>query len=456
MNSHGRKGPVYALASNQGGGLGAAPAPNVREPGFRSRSKPSKNQVEVRHDAAHSLSFDERSVLADLGHLAPTAGAHDFAARVGLGPVALAKDARTFARLLVADSMRGLLTRGGRERSQHVERCGRLRLAKATAPNGAERYGVAPWRCKDRLCPVCGHLRAREQGWRLRQFIEARECWDRLLFVTLTHRKRPIEEETAEQAIKRIGRDLLRVFDTKFAAGRELARVFEGALFVIELTWSPKGTRLNPATGQSYYVAFSGWHAHAHALMEVSEGVKNGFAANRILTHWTKTADAEIGAQYIKNANPRNVGQLCKYVLKPMSIENPFRLRQAAAAVANIKSERARGEWKGWKKTVSNDGEWDRVEVSPHSLADVANAARQDRWLSWHETAGEIVRTSGVVEAVAVVRALVRAPETLNEAVKRRREASDDPPWWKIGQPKTFSLDWVLTGEGPGPEPPRD
>jgi hypothetical protein len=433
--------PFGASAPINGGGLGAAAAPSVRATQFHLvRVGPS---FEVAHDACGELEAVEAAELAELGPLAPTDGAHEFASRLGLNPLDLARETRARERGRVADAMQGLKTRGGVERSRYVATCGRLHIGKSQGSAG-ERYGVAHWRCKDRLCPTCGELRSRKQAWRLRQFIEQRACWDRLLFPTLTHRKRPVAEETASEAITRLGKDLLRVFDTKFASGRELATVIDGALFVIELTWSPKGWRTSAATGRKFYVEFSGWHAHVHALVEVAEGVDLGYAAHVILKHWIATADAEPAAQYVKPATPQNVGQLCKYVLKPMSISNPRRLRQAAHAISNIKAERARGEWKGWKKKVADDGKWDHVEVSGYTLGDLQVAAKQDKWISWHDTVGDHVRTIGVVEATALVRTLARAPETLNEAVKRRRSAEREIPWWKQGKPTAVSIAWVI------------
>jgi hypothetical protein len=396
--------------------------------------------------ASRNLGQLERDQLAFQGGFNPCAVDLDFASRLGLDPRILAGGAKVVDRRRVAESLAGVLTRNGTNRSDRIKCCGRVQVAKM-----GNRYGLARGSCHDRLCPRCCRTRANQQGAKLRVFAEPMVAAGRLLFVTLTQVKRDVLGETVLEAIDRLRANYRRVFNSKNKAGRRIAAMLLGGLRVIELAWSPKGKRAGRG-GKDLWVDFSGWHAHLHMLVQVADGVSLAAAAAEIQQAWLLLADAgecEAAAQYVTPADEGRIHELTKYPFKPLEISNPRRLREVAAAIDGLHADQAFGTWKGWRKTVPDAAGWgDKLQVSPCGLAELRTAAKADRAVTWDRPVGSGMVLKDGVDARALIATVARNPGLLQDLIKEARAASKDQIRGQRREQPTVlvPLAWLLDG----------
>lgn len=169
------------------------------------------------------------------------------------------------------------------------------------------------------------------------------------LFATLTQVKYPAWNEDARSAVQRLYHSWrLLVNGRHFRAG--FRERFAGGLRSVETTWSPAGAeREHGGT-----VAFDGFHAHLHVMLEVREGVDAAEAAGWLQRAWVSCSpDADAAAQVVRRARFDDAHQLVKYVTKPLEdySETPDVVRALFAGLHGLRLLQAFGSW------VARDGE---------------------------------------------------------------------------------------------------
>lgn len=245
-----------------------------------------------------------------------------------------------------------VLTKNGNRRDERVRFCGHLWAASCGG-----QLGVAHKLCRDRFCPGCQRRRQRELAKLLRTFVESRrdalertrDVTGALMFPTLTQPKQDARHESAEQAIARLLAARRDMMNTKTAHGVALRRSIVGGVWFIELTWSYRGQKY----ANGHRVAYSGWHAHLHGLVELAPGVHMHDARAALADAWARACPESCrAAQKIKPVVVERVAQVCKYVCKPFDMVNPKRAREAAVALAGIRHHNGWGSWRSWKNVA--------------------------------------------------------------------------------------------------------
>jgi hypothetical protein len=197
------------------------------------------------------------------------------------------------------------------------------------------------------------------------------------LFATFTQPKKPRHLESPREATARI-RDTWRRLVNGTATREAFASRFAGGLRTTEVTYAERGD-MQRNGGRS--VAFSGYHAHLHVLIEVRAGVDPSAAAGWILRAWLEGAERRenatcgvarknggyaAAAQCVKRATIKDAQELCKYVTKPLEsvADSPAILRELFAGLHGLRLLQAFGEWqgregvrKGWRELGESDEE---------------------------------------------------------------------------------------------------
>ncbi len=329
-----------------------------------------------------------------------------------------------------------ILTSTGEPRSARIKDCGHLR----PAIRGTE-YGVAHWRCHDRLCPSCAERRAREMASALFFFAQHRAESGRLvLFVTLTQLKRPVHVESPEKAITRwldAWREMTdrRFYKRKTTVGMRFNMMTAGAIRGIELTWSPKGKR----NADGSVVKYSGWHAHGHCLVEIMPGISFRQADRELMGMWRAVSGgAKASAQNVQQVAPALPGteercksriyEVCKYPLKLPGFDNESVLCFAAEALASRRVVDGIGEWRGALAIGRKLRSAEEKPKAPVRMADQRIYALHDpeNMLSFSEFKGGHA-TAFYVEASKIRQAVLRDPRTFDQR-DRDREAGLDVP----------------------------
>lgn len=282
--------------------------------------------------------------------VAPTGSPSSLAVReLGIDAHRLEAAAATALRSGVAYALAGVRTRpterhpDGISRGALLRHCGKLH---AVLQGGA--FDVDPSCCRQRPCPSCARARARQNAADLTRAMQHRRAVAEamFLFATLTQPKRPRFEETPREAVHRIVRVWQSITNSKTATGREFRRLFEGGLRTTETTYAARGDEREHG-GE---VAFSGYHAHLHVLLEVRAGIDRGEAAGWLQREWLAHCDgARASAQCVRPASHEDAAQLCKYVTKPLenAAGRPAILRELFGALHGIRLLQAFGTWMG-------------------------------------------------------------------------------------------------------------
>lgn len=260
--------------------------------------------------------------------------------------------------------VRGITTQRGRDRERAIAFCGAVGLvAREGNPQ------LAPMFCRDRMCAHCQMLRSRKLAMQLRTFWVGRVAelgaaavakgvghW----FVTLTPPKPGgSDPEPALDKMRDWWRELT---NSKTAQGREFHRRFDGGLRSFEVTWSPKGKLRKDGTR----VKYSGWHAHAHLILEGGDC----YDLRWLLRRWCELTDGNYLAQHYAPLDERRIGQCAKYVVKPLDDDCPLPLaRKLACDMHGRRFQDAFGSWRGWKATVKEPSA-DEYEVAWDTLTD--------------------------------------------------------------------------------------
>lgn len=259
--------------------------------------------------------------------------------------------AATPLRAAVASALAGIRTRPTPNNPEGVSRgvligaCSRRHAFKV-----GDAFILEPKCCRQRACPACARARARQNAADLVRSIQHRRkaaASSMFLFATFTQPKRPRREETPFEATRRIVLAFRRISNPNTVTGREFRRLFKGGLRTTEVTYSAAGDHQRNGGGA---VAFSGYHAHLHCMIEVREGIVRSEAAGWLLRAWLAEVEgAAAGAQCIRAANEADAHELCKYVTKPLedSRDKPAILRELFGALHGVRLLQAFGEWMG-------------------------------------------------------------------------------------------------------------
>lgn len=318
-------------------------------------------------------------------------------------------------------------TRTGKSLRSAVAGCGTLFAAR----QGGE-LGVAHRWCRTRICPGCMKRRQAKyarilQRW-VRERIDDAGAGDKL-FVTLTQVKQAIEHETAGQALTRVHNTRRETWNTKKALGRDLRDLVAGGVFFTEMAWSYQG---KPRKDGSR-VAYSGWHAHLHGIVEIVPP-PHGWPPARWRKHvaaaivdaWLETnPEASRAAQHVELLASSQIGQVCKYPLKPFDYRDAARQREACLALAGRRTHDAFGTWRSWVAEGEALLAQEEEPRPPIELGDVSlhNLQRRAEWGArvYFEVGGE-KETEGV-DAAAVLRAIAADPRSFQRRAAEQRQA---------------------------------
>ena len=247
---------------------------------------------------------------------------------------------------------------GGRNRGHRVKHCG------VAYPCMLEsgRITIRARTCRDRACPACMVRRSRDYGAALRLLFESRAASrgssEPFAFVTLTQPKRHIRAEGAADAVSRLLSSWSDLTSTRLAIGRGGRKIFTGAVRSIECVWSGRGKAHRNGHGR---VRFTGWHAHAHAMFELSEGVTVAELELHLETAWQWCSPgASTKALDVQTLDRDAVGQVAKYVSKPFDLPQK-RARELFIAVEGRRMIEGVGTLKGWRKYIPEKVPEDKV-----------------------------------------------------------------------------------------------
>ena len=319
-------------------------------------------------------------------------------------------------------------TRTGKSRRARVASCGMLFAARQ-----GTKLGVAHRWCRDRMCPGCMKRRQSQRSRILHAYVDEKHAQGvDLLFVTLTQIKQDIRHEDAAQALSRVHCTRRAAWNTHTRDARCLRDGVPGGVFFTELAWSYRGKRRRDGSA----VAFSGWHAHLHGIVEVAPP-PSGFTRaawrnvvrRRIVDAWlAQNPEASRDAQKVVPLDPAQAGQVCKYPLKPFEHRNPQRQREACLAMAGRRTNDAFGTWRSWAADGEElaDAQREVPAAPPIELGDVSLSYLQRR-AEWgarvYFDKPDRTRDLTGVPAVDVLRSVVADPRTFQRrALEARTE----------------------------------
>jgi len=295
-----------------------------------------------------------RRSLSELVAVAPRRTDEHLALRLlGRDPARAEAVARTHLRVRTVPWALGLRTKSGKDRGLQIARCGRLRPAEGYE---SEEHSLVHVWCRDRACPCCQRARARKLSAQLRCAMKVRlqqRPAATLLFVTLTMPKLPHAIAGCRTALDRVFAAYGKLTDTKSMPGREFRRLFPGGVRTIEITYSGEGD-----VHGSHVVQYDGYHPHLHLLLEVAHGVDAQEAIRWLIARWLDVAvGASAAAQKALPADERRIGQLTKYVTKPLeqASSRPAVARELFEAIKGRRLIHGFGAWKDWKRWVDGD-----------------------------------------------------------------------------------------------------
>lgn len=242
--------------------------------------------------------------------------------------------------------VRGIVTRSGRDRELAIATCGRFAVAEVDGV-----MQLRPLYCRDRLCGACQVRRARRLAGELRELLSLRvaSLGDVHWFATLTQPK-PIDTDPRE-AVKRIRAAWRQLTNKKTALGREFHRRFAGGIKSIEVTWSAAGQLRKDGTR----VPYSGWHAHVHLLLE-NRSTWDHASLQWLTRAWCSIVGGRPGAQHYAPMNADRIGQLAKYVTKPLDDSIDLDLAgELARVLHSARLHEGFGALRAWRKLLPED-----------------------------------------------------------------------------------------------------
>lgn len=321
-------------------------------------------------------------------------------------------------------------TRTGKSRRDRIATCGMVFAARQ-----GDALGLAHRWCRDRMCPGCMKRRQSQRSRFLHAYVDNKHAQGvDLLFVTFTQVKQDIAHETAAQALSRLHTSRREVFNPNDKGARTLRAMVPGGVFFTELAWSYKGKERRDGSR----VTYSGWHAHAHGIVEVAaapSGVSRkawrNMVRRRLVAAWLgANPEASASAQKVVTLRPEQAGQVCKYPLKPFDHRNPKRQREACLALAGRRTNDAYGGWRSWTadgKALADSQRDPRKATPPIELGDVSLSYIQRR-AEWGARIyfdkpgqGREGRDTTGVAAVDLLRSVVADPRTFQRRALEAR-----------------------------------
>lgn len=311
-------------------------------------------------------------------------------------------DTKAELRWRAAESISGLRTRTEVPRDMRLRMCGRVHPALC-----GERMGLAHTWCRDRMCPACGEMRARQLGSALRAWTTHRaeqtghrsesKGGARLMFVTLTQPKRSASEETATEAVGRAMQAIRDLTNPRTLLGLSVRGgavkkqvkgekftisgdgVVQGGARALELTYAARGQSI-----KGHRVEYSGWHAHFHCVFELAPTVSFHQAQRTLTMAWTALTGASPAALDFQPLNMTRVGQLAKYCVKPGQFAASGMV-EAARALEGRKLIDGFGTWRGCAgkgrelaDAAAEEKKTDAVRVADQAVGDVSTLAEQE------------------------------------------------------------------------------
>lgn len=186
-------------------------------------------------------------------------------------------------------------------------------------------------RCRSRLCPLCGRLRAIQLKSDLLPLTRQLDS-PKLLTLTLKSSRRPLDVELTR---------LIRCF-AKLRRTKLWKETYKNGMYVIEVTWNPKTQE---------------WHPHVHAIVSGT-----WVAHSDLVTAWKKTTgDSFIVDIRVAHSQTAAANYLTQYVSKAQDASRvpTDRLSEWALALTN---KRLVSTFGGLRKIV---GEEESVESEP-------------------------------------------------------------------------------------------
>ena len=276
----------------------------------------------------------------------------DMAAAVALGVprAALERDAKTQLRQRAIGWVYGLKTKvtarsttgKPRDRALAIAECGR-----PTPVYSRGVYWVSAKSCGDRACPRCAYRRSSMLAADMRIVADERRADGKSLwFVTLTQPK-PYGANP-KPAIDGAMKAWRRLVNPKTHLGAQWHDTFDGCVRALEVTWSPK----DKVRRDGSVVPYSGWHAHFHVIVEGGSRAQ----VEWMVARWRSIVGGAPGAQKILLADDRRIGELCKYIVKPIVEDVPAALcRELFGVLHRRRLCEGVGSWKGWRGTIERE-----------------------------------------------------------------------------------------------------
>jgi len=300
----------------------------------------------------------------------------------------------------------GLKSNRGTDWAKAIRDCGRI--FPALLPDG--KVVLLPRPCKVRACPRCMKARSVKLGHELRAVCRERMHETvqnpdgseatrkrRFAFVTLTQRKRVVQNEGCAQAVSRILRSWGKLTGSSSRRRNEdLRAMISGGVRGLECVWSGRGRKVyerrRPGQSREQYfrerqvshkVRASGWHAHLHCIFELREWPScehwfDEFAAElRDVWAWASPkSDPAIGVD-VQKLDIDSVFQVAKYVSKPLALSG-HRARELFQAVHSRRLLNGFGDWVSWRK-------WAPEEPNPYEGAKLCAVSMQTIAKTWAE-----------------------------------------------------------------------
>jgi len=383
----------------------------------------------------------------------------------------LSEAAKDEDRERVLEWCEGLKSNRGTDWAKAIRDCGRI--FPALLPDG--KVVLLPRPCKVRACPRCMKARAVKIGNELRSVCRDRHTETlqnpdgseatrkrRFAFVTLTQRKRVVQNENCAQAVSRILKSWGKLTGSASRKRNEdLRAMIAGGVRGLECVWSGRGRKVFERrragqTREQYFrerqvahtVRASGWHAHLHCIFELRDWPSSDYwfdeFAEEIRDVWawaSPKSNPQTGVD-VQRLDLDSVFQVAKYVSKPLSLSG-HRARELFQAVHSRRLLNGFGDWVSWRKWAPeepNPYEGAKLcAVSMQTLAKTwatyeargrgARSAESVAFCEWHhceDRSQTIRRVVGTMEMSDLMEKLSAAASTANKQAEARRFVEDE------------------------------
>jgi len=246
---------------------------------------------------------------------------------------------------------------GGQDLAARAERL--LRCAETFAFQVCEDCGgyhfIGPgWRCGDRLCPTCGHHRARRLAARYAPMIEEAARGRLLLFLTVT-------VKNPEKLTPKVYEELKENFKRLRRHGS--FKNIRGGVLAIETTRNrQEGT----------------WHPHLHAVLIAERYVNQ----DQLQREWRElTGDSYVVK--VKKAYGSTVRELLKYPTKLADVRTPAEVLEIALAMTGVRMLQGWGCLFGVRELPDQGGDLEASELEVFVCGGCGSSRFRIQLLPW-------------------------------------------------------------------------